>query len=69
MGDSINSILPDIVYERGRIFLRVRGGDCFATMDSSMGRNGRKLTDELDNLKLDRVSHPPYSPDLSPCDF
>jgi hypothetical protein len=31
--------------------------------------HGPKVTDQLDNLKLDRVPHPPYSPDLSPCDF
>jgi histone-lysine N-methyltransferase SETMAR len=38
-------------------------------MDNSMCHNGRKVTDELENLKLDRVAHPPYSRDLSPCDF
>jgi transposase len=38
-------------------------------MDNSMCHNGRKVANELDNLKLDRVPHPPYSPDLSPCDF
>jgi histone-lysine N-methyltransferase SETMAR len=38
-------------------------------MDNSVCHNGRKVTDELANLKLNRVPHPPYSPDLSPCDF
>jgi transposase len=38
-------------------------------MDNSMCHNGRKVTNEFDNLKLDRVTRPPYSPDLSPCDF
>jgi hypothetical protein len=27
------------------------------------------VTDEFDNLKLDRVHNPPYSPDLRMCDF
>jgi histone-lysine N-methyltransferase SETMAR len=27
------------------------------------------VTDEFDNQKLQRVAHPPDSPDLSPCDF
>jgi hypothetical protein len=27
------------------------------------------VTEELGRLKLDRVPHPPYSPDLSPCNF
>jgi histone-lysine N-methyltransferase SETMAR len=38
-------------------------------MDNSMCHNGRKVIDELENLKLVRVVHPPYSRDLSPCDF
>jgi hypothetical protein len=31
--------------------------------------HGRKMTDELDNLKLDRVLDPHYSPALSLCNF
>jgi histone-lysine N-methyltransferase SETMAR len=38
-------------------------------MDNSMCYNRRKVTDEFANLKLDCVPHPPYSPDLSLCDF
>jgi hypothetical protein len=38
-------------------------------MDNSMCHNGRKVTDEFDNRKLQRVAHSSYSPDLSPCDF
>jgi hypothetical protein len=38
-------------------------------MDNSMCHNGRKITNELENLKLVRVAHSRYSPDLSPCDF
>jgi transposase len=68
----ISTILPDIVHERGQIFRRVHRGDFFVHMDNSMchnGHNGRKVTDELEVLRLNRVPHPPYSPDLSPCDF
>jgi hypothetical protein len=38
-------------------------------MDNSMCHNGRKVTDEFDDLKLQRITHPSYSPYLSPCDF
>jgi hypothetical protein len=38
-------------------------------MDNSICHNGRKVTDEFDNRKLQRVAHPPYLPDPSPCDF
>jgi hypothetical protein len=34
-----------------------------------MYHNGLKMTDEFPNLKFDRITHPPYSSDLSPCDF
>jgi hypothetical protein len=34
-----------------------------------MCHNDRKVTNEFAHLKLDRIPHPPYSPDLSPCDF
>jgi hypothetical protein len=65
----INSILFDIVNERGRIVQRVRPGDFCVNRDNSMRHNDRKVTDEFDNLKLDRVLHRHYSPYLSPCDF
>jgi hypothetical protein len=65
----INNILLDIVETRGRIFRRVRRGEFFVHMNNSMCHNGYKVTDELPNLKLDRVPHPPYSQDLSLCDF
>jgi hypothetical protein len=38
-------------------------------MNNLMCHNGRKVIEEFDNRKLQRVAHPPYSPDLSPCDF
>jgi histone-lysine N-methyltransferase SETMAR len=65
----INSILPDMADERGRISYRIRRRDFALDMDNSMYHNGRKVPEQLDNLKLGRVSHPSYSPDLSPCDF
>jgi hypothetical protein len=41
----------------------------FVHMDNSMCHNGRKVTDELANVKLACIHHPSDSPDLSPCDF
>jgi hypothetical protein len=65
----VNDILPDIVETRGRICREVRSGELFVHMDNPMCHNRRKVTDELANLKLDRVPRPLYSPDLSPCNF
>jgi hypothetical protein len=38
-------------------------------MDNSMCYNGRRFADELRLLKILRAPHPPYSPDISPCNF
>jgi hypothetical protein len=65
----INNILSNIVEARRRIFHRFRRRESFVHMDNSLCYNGRKVTDELDNLKLDRVPHLRYSPYLSPCNF
>jgi hypothetical protein len=65
----VNNVLLDIVDERTRIFKRIRRHEFFVHMDNSMCHNGRMVTEELGRLKLDRVPHLPYSPDLSPCDF
>jgi hypothetical protein len=65
----INNILPDIVEARRRIFRRVHKRPFSMHMDNSMCHNGRKMTDELANLKLDHVICTPYLPDLSLCDF
>jgi hypothetical protein len=34
-----------------------------------MCHNGRKITEEISDAKLESLFHPVYSPDLSPCDF
>jgi histone-lysine N-methyltransferase SETMAR len=65
----INRILPDILDEKQRILRRNRRDDFFVHMNNSIYHNRCKVIDEFDNWKLQRVSHPPYSPDLSPCDF
>jgi histone-lysine N-methyltransferase SETMAR len=38
-------------------------------MDNARVHNSREVCIELGKLKLTRLPHPPYSPDLSPCDF
>jgi hypothetical protein len=65
----INTILPDIVHERGQIFRRVHQGAVFVHMENSTCHLGRKVTGELKILRFDSVPNPPDSRDLSPCDF
>jgi hypothetical protein len=38
-------------------------------MDNSMCHTTRKITLELEHTKIERVPHPTYSPDISPCHF
>jgi hypothetical protein len=38
-------------------------------MDNSMGHNGSKVMSKFDKHHIARWPHPPYSPDLSACDF
>jgi hypothetical protein len=61
----IKNTLPDIIEARGRIFYRFRRRAFFVHVDNLMCHNGRKVIDEPDNLKLDRVPHPPYSSNLT----
>jgi hypothetical protein len=65
----IENILPDLVNEKMRNRRRNRAGQFFVHMDNSMCHNGRKITEEISDAKLERLSNPAYSLDLSPCDF
>lgn len=38
-------------------------------MDNSPIHNGSLVAQKLKEEKINRIPHPPYSPDLSPCDF
>jgi histone-lysine N-methyltransferase SETMAR len=38
-------------------------------MDNSKCHNAKEITGKLQQKHITRAPHPPYSPDLSPCDF
>jgi histone-lysine N-methyltransferase SETMAR len=38
-------------------------------MESTSCHNSRQKTVEIEKLGLLKIPHPPYSPDISPCDF
>jgi histone-lysine N-methyltransferase SETMAR len=64
-----SEIVPAFTKERLR-FRRFHPGWTFSVhMDNSRCHNGRKATAEFERRILGRAEHPPYSPDLSPCDF
>jgi hypothetical protein len=54
----IPNILSNIVEARVRISLRIREREFFGHMDNSLSHNGRNVTGEFDNLKVNRIGHP-----------
>jgi hypothetical protein len=64
----IDEILPRVVNERRQIFRRIQRGAFYVYVKNSMCHDGEIVTDELVIKMLERVPHPVYSSDLSPCD-
>jgi hypothetical protein len=54
---------------RRSVFPPENRGHFSVHMDNSMCRNGHRVINELRCLKIPRVPHPPYSSNISPCDF
>jgi transposase len=65
----IDTVLPNLYSEKRRIARR-KGLPSFPVhMDNSMCHNSAKITEKLEKRHIARAPHPPYSPDLSLCDF
>jgi transposase len=65
----VDTMLSNLYSEKRR-FARCKGVPSFSVhMDNSMSYNGAKITDKLEKRHIGRAPHPPYSPDLSLCDF
>jgi histone-lysine N-methyltransferase SETMAR len=71
-GESFNkaffteSILPSIVEHRARNRPTKRACGTFLHLDNA---RPHLAADEFEELGIRRLPHPPYSPDLAPCDF
>jgi transposase len=65
----MDTVLPNLYSEKRRI-ARCKGLPSFSVhMDNSMCHNGAKIIEKLEKRHIARAPRPPYSPDLSPCDF
>jgi transposase len=65
----IDTVLPNLYSEKRRI-TRHNGLPSFLVhMDNSGCHNGAKIAEKLEKRHMKRAPHPPYSPELSPCDF
>jgi histone-lysine N-methyltransferase SETMAR len=65
----IDTVLPNLYNETRRIARRKGLPDFSVHMDNSMCHNGAYITEKLEERHVARALHPPYSLDLSPCDF
>jgi histone-lysine N-methyltransferase SETMAR len=65
----IDTVLSNLYSEKRRIARRKGLRSLSVHMDNSMCHNGTKITEKFEKRHIARAPHPPYSPDLSPCDF
>jgi histone-lysine N-methyltransferase SETMAR len=65
----IDAIFPGLYNEKTRIS-RKEGFPAFSVhIDNSMCHNVNKISEKLAKRRIERAPDPPYSPDISPCDF
>ena len=65
---------PELIGQRVRVRVRKRpalfkSGQCYFLQDNVPVHNSILVTDYLSKMGIKTVPHPPYSPDLAPCDF
>jgi histone-lysine N-methyltransferase SETMAR len=65
----VSDILPHLDGEKLRYRRNNPGQEFSLHMDNSQCHNAKKITGKLQKKRITRAPHPPYSPDLSPCDF
>jgi hypothetical protein len=65
----IDYVIPDLKTENQNFRCRMPPATFWVQTDNSTCRNGSKVVSKFDKHHIARLLHPPYSPDLSPCDF
>jgi hypothetical protein len=65
----IDYVFPDFKTENRNFRRRMPLAIFWVHMDNSMCHNGSKAMSKFDKYHIARLPYPPYSPDLSPCDF
>jgi hypothetical protein len=65
----VHSIFPDLKGENMRYGRRTAGSTFWVHIDNSMYHNGSKIEPKFRTHHLFRMPHPPYWPDISPCQF
>jgi histone-lysine N-methyltransferase SETMAR len=65
----ITYAFPDLKMENRNFRRRIPFATLWVHIDNSICHNGSKVVAKFDKIHIARLPHPPYSPDLSPCDF
>jgi hypothetical protein len=65
----LQSVLSAITNSKRRYCQENRGADCCVHMDNATPHNGARVASIMDRQHVLRTPHPPYSPDISLCDF
>ena len=65
----INTVFPEITTKFKSFRPKKGQNGIFIHMDNAPCHNSKVTRDEIDKLGMIRIPHPPYSPDISLCDF
>ena len=60
---------PELIGQRVRVRVLFKSGQWHFHQDNAPVHNSILVTDYLTKMSIKTVPHPPYSPDLAPCDF
>ena len=63
---------PELIGQRVRVMVRpalFKSDQWHFHKDNTPVHNSILVTDYLTKMGINTVAHPPYSPDLAPCDF
>jgi len=64
-----NIIIPEIVTQMHEFRPKMGPKDVYLHMDNAPCHNAKVTTTKIESFEMRRIPHPPYSPDISPCDF
>jgi hypothetical protein len=65
----IDDIFPNLKRKNVNFHRRIPQATFWVHLDEVMYHNRSKVTSKFEKYYVSRQLHPPYSPDLSPCDF
>jgi histone-lysine N-methyltransferase SETMAR len=65
----MDGIFPDLETANLNFRRQKTGLTFWVHMDNSISHNASKVTLKIEKKHISRMPHPPYSPDINPCDL